>query len=601
MTGLVTCSWVPTVFLCAWILCCSDVQAENGPEVDVVGCVVDFRGQPYRGADVELSGLNYKGGAHYAGNNSVGVTDERGEFRVRMKAGVPEQAEVPDHQGAPEQKYVPARPATARVLAKVGPLYARKGWMGGGTPVWPEVQVSNSGERMVDLRPRGCLQINYPIDVSGEVLAEENLEYTNGIDQVTLQLKDAHGYAIEFGAFVPTKTNQIEKFDANVDFYLGEQFSVEIYKNPLNVDCRMTVSKGKAGFSGEIRLGTGSTNHNFWSTDYVRVRCDQDDKTKAFIRARDEKKAILQELGEQMVEENGFELRWEIPGRNIGRAAYLQACDDKIAAARAKMDKADGAKIQAEEPVVELPRRGGSSGGALFQQAAASDEQYKKDKLKRGQELTDVLTTDTSASDMEAGVANLLKIVDDSLKKEAARKEALAMERERERQRQLAIQQEQLRIAQEQQHRTYQAEAARAEAFNRESAKAASREAENQRIYKETSERRVAETIRQNNEQEARKVQQRQADQARIEAMRKEMAERDRYYAPLSCASMSSRRYQGSDRTYACLQNNCGRPIEAHSKNAMWTVGVGSCLSGTWFAACEKNDGFDQSRKQCRR
>jgi hypothetical protein len=82
-----------------------------------------------------------------------------------------------------------------------------------------------------------------------------------------------------------------------------------------------------------------------------------------------------------------------------------------------------------------------------------------------------------------------------------------------------------------------------------------------------------------------------------------------KYYPPLACAVQSTKSSY-NNRQIMCLQNNCGRPIEAHSFSrsaggGMWSVGPSRCYS--WQAdvyrqvGCEKNDGFDAARGMCRK
>jgi hypothetical protein len=79
----------------------------------------------------------------------------------------------------------------------------------------------------------------------------------------------------------------------------------------------------------------------------------------------------------------------------------------------------------------------------------------------------------------------------------------------------------------------------------------------------------------------------------------------DKYYTPIiNC--MGIRRAQNSNFTF-CIANDCNRTLEAHFSGGMVSVGAGRCApisagpNPVFYAACEKNDGFDRATHRCRR
>ena len=44
-------------------------------QVEVIGCARDIAGRPVRGAEVELEGMNYQGGARFSGQNGWTKTE----------------------------------------------------------------------------------------------------------------------------------------------------------------------------------------------------------------------------------------------------------------------------------------------------------------------------------------------------------------------------------------------------------------------------------------------------------------------------------------------------------------------------------------------
>lgn len=322
------------LLLVALVFFTADLQAASEPEVEVIGCVVDYGGKPYRNIWISLYGLNYNGGAEYNGNNSVGTTDERGEFSVRMKAGLPG---------------VDAQPAQARIHGEFRG-YVTKGWTGGRTDAWPKIIVSNIGER-VDLHPKGCIKFSYPIDVSGVVFNDE-LEDSGHPDGVGLRLSVGDDY-VEVGASIPASGYSSQKFYFGVDLIENDAYEIKISRQPKNMHCE--VKRGIKGTIGGVssEIKPIEMSYNGWATTTLEVRCTEDEETRVFYRKRDEREAALSALGEEMVARTRFDLH-----RTEGREAFLQACDERIASARrriayktdkAKCMRAAGNAMQASE------------------------------------------------------------------------------------------------------------------------------------------------------------------------------------------------------------------------------------------------------------
>lgn len=234
------------------------------------------------------------------------------------------------------------------------------------------------------------------------------------------------------------------------------------------------------------------------------------------------------------------------------------------------------------------------------EQAAANARAYEQQQAQKREE---------DSRDTAAALSTLLGTIATIEQGKADRAQA----RQEEQQRQLRAQQEQQRRANENRkgmdnaHQSTQGssgynaclkegdigcEAARTAPVNRNV-----EPVNNQSAYQALQERRVAEANQQIRQQEERYRLARQ--QAEIDAKRR--AEQDKYYAPLTCTSMSSKRY--GNGTIHCMQNNCGRTIEANHSGGMSSVSAGSCYSQfsdtVFYAACEKNNGFDRSRNQC--
>lgn len=230
-------------------------QAASEPEVEVIGCVQDYGGRPYRNVHVELSGLNYKGGAGYSGNNSVDTTNERGEFSVRMKAGKPAQP------GIPEQ------PATARISG-TRKVYVTSGWQGGpwgGADVWPKITVSNTG-KPVDLRPKGCIRFPYPIDVSG-VVTSDDLKLAP-YPTLTLRINAVGDYS-KITTSIPSSSGHRD-FNFGVDLRLGDAYKIE----PEQPQCAQCVFESPAGEKiGESELTLLPGSDNTWSANMLRLHC----------------------------------------------------------------------------------------------------------------------------------------------------------------------------------------------------------------------------------------------------------------------------------------------------------------------------------------
>lgn len=221
------------------------------PEVTVTGCVVDFGGKRYKNIDVELKGLNYRGGAGYTNNNSVTLTDANGEFSVRMKAGKPP----------------PGQPATAQVRATVKQPWGVHGWSGRASDVAQQINVSNIG-KPVDLRPQGCLRYPWPISVGGEIASEELDERAHRSVSVRFT---AGGSSDRLGVFLPNRRGGTSRvpFDFLVGLSEGDHYAVEIAEQPKGAHCE--IRAGNSGIAGQSPTREG--DHSSWVTNPIRIQC----------------------------------------------------------------------------------------------------------------------------------------------------------------------------------------------------------------------------------------------------------------------------------------------------------------------------------------
>lgn len=313
----------------------SDLQASE-PEVEVIGCVVDYVGQPYRNVFIELSGLNYKGGAGYTGNNSIGWTDERGEFTVRMKAGLPGMREVP------------AQPARARIRGK-REVYVNSGGLGGvdaGKDVWPDTIVENIG-KPVDLRPEGCIRFPYPIEVIGLVTSDELLtrdEQKDGfkLPSLRLRISDDDAY-VETGDTIPGH-GIVRNINFGVALRPGDKYKINIPKQPYSLGPNPFNPKQKICYQCDVKAGNKGTVG------------DIDDNL------------TLQPLGNK-------DSLWAINKFRVHCTREKTVKSDADCHAADANEDAD--RIEDKVP----PRRGGSIGATMFQQAI---KQAKQDEKKPG-------------------------------------------------------------------------------------------------------------------------------------------------------------------------------------------------------------------------
>lgn len=263
---------------------------------------------------------------------------------------------------------------------------------------------------------------------------------------------------------------------------------------------------------------------------------------------------------------------------------------------------AGGDNMDDDGDVVLLRRDNDSSKSVLSQSLNSSAEEKSARAKIVATESANLGTTDSAgaakAIELAAGVYKIY--ADQETKQLEARQRAAAEAEARAQQEQRRQEQQRLEQnirEQEALTRGREENMARAREQIREEERA------NQRAYQERNAREIAAR----REQLAREAEQQRIEnkqrQERIDAIRKAKEEEDKYYAPLTCVTKVQKRYSNSNNTHECLQNNCGRPVEAHNDSQMWTVGAGACLTGkSWYPfACEKNDLFDRTRKMCKR
>lgn len=236
-------------------------------EVAVTGCVVDFGGKRYKNIDVSLKGVSYRGGAGYADNNSVTVTDFNGNFLVRMKPGEPP----------------PGQPATAKLRATVERPLGVHGWSGRAGDVAQEINISNIG-KPVDVRP--CLRYPWPISVGGGISSEalderaDNsvmVRFTAGgsTDRLPVRLPNHRVYGDSFAPF-----------DLLVGLSEGDPFAVQVHEQPKGAHC--DIIKGSSGIAGERQTEEGA--QNYWVTNPIRIQCKKKEIEPEEPRRTDQEK-----------------------------------------------------------------------------------------------------------------------------------------------------------------------------------------------------------------------------------------------------------------------------------------------------------------------
>jgi len=361
-------------------------------EVDVKGCVVDYGGKRYRGVDVELKGVNYRGGAGYSGNNSEMSTDYNGEFSVKMKPGEPP----------------PGQPTLAQVRIEIKRPYVIHGWFGQASDVAQVINLSNTG-RPLDLRQQGCARYPYPISVGGIITSEELDERADNDVMVLLR---AGGTETRFPVGMPWRrggTITPAPFNFLISLSEGDPFVASIPEQPKGANCTLTLGGGRAG-----QQPTEEIAQNYWVTTPIRIHCERrnvepeeprprltgdkplltvggvessTEELAAFHKTWDAMEQSLYEVGEKMPDWDAFNLQ------NVaGRAAYFRLCGERLLLAqKRKKDETDRAKQEGEAGKDKATsnsgdqplRRGSNSATTLFQNAIDQAEQDERDRPAR--------------------------------------------------------------------------------------------------------------------------------------------------------------------------------------------------------------------------
>lgn len=393
-------------------------RAQNGPEVEVRGCVVDSGGKPFRNVNIQLSGLNYRGGAGYAGNNSIDTTNERGEFSLRMRAGTKD------------------APARAKLTGRYD-VYVIRGWNGGGRPggidVWPDFQVENIGQP-VDLRSK-CIRFEYPFDVSGSVVLKEPLDVS---PYPGLRLRITVGGAFsDLTTFIP-RVGVTQEFNFGIDLSKLDHYVVNVHEpQPKGVYCE--ILEGKEGNGGDQATFLLESSYNTWTSKLLKVSCRKSvEKTAAefhvhiIVSGKDSTMREGAAVGLKLTTKNPDGQYLEGPSGN-GRVevatafpagmSYTLSVDRQPTNEICKVTDGSGVtgknavpmgrkqvmevKVEcaptektAEAAPVALLRRGGNAGATLFQQSISESEERER-QARADAELLALATTNPRAYDNE--------------------------------------------------------------------------------------------------------------------------------------------------------------------------------------------------------
>ncbi|MEI7681826.1 MAG: hypothetical protein WCK07_20670, partial [Betaproteobacteria bacterium] len=264
------------------LIAAAAARAADEPEVEVRGCVVDSGGRPFRNVNIELSGLNYRGGAGYAGNNSVDTTNEQGEFSLRMKAGTKE------------------APARAQLAGRYE-VYVTPGWNGGkkfgGADVWPDLPPIQNIGQPVDLRRNGCIRFNYPFDVSGTVVSE--LLDVSPYPSLTLRITVGSAYST-LSTYIP-KPGVTPEFNFGIDLRNGDAYTVDVPRQPRGAQCDIVA--GASGYGGEPGTVLLESSYNIWTSKRLQVSCRKApvEKTEAEKEKEAAEKAAADKLAAEPV------------------------------------------------------------------------------------------------------------------------------------------------------------------------------------------------------------------------------------------------------------------------------------------------------------
>ena len=596
-----------------------DVQAASEAEIKVTGCVVDYGGRPYEEVNIALSGVNYKGGAGYTGNHSETRTDHRGEFTVRMKAGVPE------------------RPAQASIRG-TREIFTTGGWTGSirseasvrGADVWPETLVENIG-KPVDLRPKGCIRFPYPITVLGAVTSENLYEEDPWPHRSSLRLRLSRGDGhLDMGTPIPVDSRRVQEIDFGVDFRSGDTYSVDIIQQPYSLGPAVPPTQRMCIQCDLVRGATETIGQtpdiiipvhryrNLWGVQSLRLQC----KRKSIVTPDASCEA----------------------GAAQGEAESAKTSDDGAPVALSREDAKSGAKQLGEvcngQGTKKYPDRGHYTGnwvncnrhGQGTYKAPNGDEYTGNwvDNKKQGQGTYTWSNGDQYTGNWVEGNRqghgtytwadgtrftgewqDDKKMNGTEIRPNGARVEIANGEVAKSSQQEAVAQAKLEEEKKAQERRDWAAQEARKrEARADRQRQARKKQQEEQEAEDAQNAQEMSEAIgtllgafaqMEQNKADRAQAQQEQQRKAQ-EQQRIARVEEGKYYTPLSCASLSSK--PSGNRTIPCMQNNCGRPIEVHGNGGMWSAGTGKCLSMNFtefYAACEKDDGYDRSRNLCRR
>lgn len=589
--------------------------------------MVDIKGEPFKGVEISLYGVNYNGGANYTGNNGVTQTNSAGEFTVRMKAGKPGRPAEPAANGHPGSPKIDALPAKAIIRGKYD-VYVDKNWTGGGpaggTDVWEEIKVENTGAP-VDLRPNGCVHFPFPVNVMGGLSADDFTEWRH---EPHLHLRfSVDGVYMDRMPAVPLTPGLVRELDFRVDLRPGQTYTVDILKQPIIpipglerptekmcVQCRF--ESGQSETIGQTPGGRIFTPYarNWWAVRSLKLHCargpiveyEQSCEDPSSVALKRERKMTDDKRQDQGTVKyaNGDEYTGDlVDGKLQGQGTFKSANGNESTGNWVDGKQQGQGTFKATNGNAYtgnwVDNKIQGQGTFKYANGTRFEGEWRDNKPFSG--------TQISADGTRVEIANGEAVK--SPQQAAAAQAKLEEEKKAQERRNWLEQEANKRAAQALANERKQARKKKRDEQD-------AQDAQDEKDAQETSEAigtllGVFAQMEQNkadraqaqydNQQRLAQAQQEQQRQVQHQ-QRTAKVEEDKYYAPLSCASLSSK--PSGNRTIPCMQNNCGRTIEVHGNGGMWSAGAGKCLSMAFtefYAACEKNDGYDRSRNQCRR
>ncbi|MBK8064974.1 MAG: hypothetical protein IPK29_13705 [Betaproteobacteria bacterium] len=191
-------------------------------QVEVIGCARDIAGRPVRGAEVELEGTNYQGGARFSGQNGWTKTEWDGTFRLKMRKGT--------------------RPAPTEAKVTVWSTIAgqRSRDRGG----FGERLVRSAGEAEVRIAP--CITVSGSYFIGGEVSGKDPTPREGGAG-LRLKLHTQNPEEVAFVEVISTGGYEFTPW-----FAAGTGYMVSIERQPAGENCEIVNSPNGTTGQGDI-------------------------------------------------------------------------------------------------------------------------------------------------------------------------------------------------------------------------------------------------------------------------------------------------------------------------------------------------------------